>query len=113
MIATDWYNTNFESINEKDVNADIRKHIILHNLPHWGGKMTYYGGNSYTPELEALAHTLAILPSTWNLNIYTDSNSAIEALENLHSAPIAKFQHPLLRLVDQRKKRRIGETNLI
>ena len=69
------------------MNADIRKHIILKNLPHWGGKLTYYGGNSYTPELEALAHTLAILPSTWNINIYTDSNSAIEALENLHSAP--------------------------
>ena len=55
---------------------------IAKQLASWSGILAQDSKSSYLPELEAITRMSMILPSAWKVTLYTDSESAIKAIQN-------------------------------
>ena len=74
---------NWQQVHEREHEA-YRWQLIDRNIPQWGRKVGQ-AGSSYTTELEAIAKMIMISPGAWDLEIVTDSESAMNKLDGKES----------------------------
>jgi hypothetical protein len=63
-------------------NGRIHRTRQAARIPSWSGTLAQDSPSSYLPELEAITRMAMILPSAWKVTIWTDSESAMKAVEH-------------------------------
>jgi ribonuclease HI len=101
VLHDDSYQKNWTRLHEKEGRKPRLDLIRNLKTPWWGGSLPR-PRSSYNTELEAIVRMSMILPSSWNVTIWTDSKSAIDRIESLRASnPIKTMIEPeweLLRL---------------
>ena len=77
-------------------------------IPSWSGPL-HGAGSSYETELHAIVRLAMILPSAWEVVIYTDSESSIKAYESFRDCDTVykSSQWHLLRLLHHINRQRV------
>jgi hypothetical protein len=81
FVQDDWYQNNWRRLHETK-HEGLRRRMIREKVHSWGGTINR-ANSSYATEIEAIAKMLMIVPVTWELEIITDSQSAIDAIETV------------------------------
>jgi ribonuclease HI len=80
VLHDDYFEKNWREMHED--NGRVHRTKTATKIQSWSGTLTQISDSSYLPELEALTRIAMILPASWKVTIWTDSESAIKAIEN-------------------------------
>lgn len=108
-VEDDWMKKSWTTLHESRHRgyreAKIRKHVV------GGGGQATQAKTSYTTELMAIATAIMNIPGSWDLEIVTDSQAAIKAIQRKQTR-IRDSDWQLLTLVTELINKRKGKINL-
>jgi ribonuclease HI len=94
ILHDDLYEENWQQLHESEGRKPRMDLIKQLQIPHWYGS-TPNPRSSYNTELEAITRISMILPSSWNITVWTDSKSTIDRIEALRAKePIKIMNEP-------------------
>ena len=108
-IHNDWYEKNWRELHERNHEGYRRKQIKT-KMDTWGGQI-HRAESSYTTEMEAITKMLMIIPITWDVEIITDSKSAIDTIERMEARGVNDKDNEwqLRRIIKEVLNRRKGK----
>jgi hypothetical protein len=94
ILHDDLYEENWEKLHESEGRKPREDLIKELGIPYWYGAIPS-PRSSYNTELEAITRIAMILPSSWNVTVWTDSKSTIDRIEALRTKdPIRIMNEP-------------------
>jgi large subunit ribosomal protein L40e len=94
VLHDDAYEQHWEPLHEKYGRKPRTDHMVNTKIPNWFGAIPK-SNSSYNTELEAITRMSMILPSTWQITIWTDSKSSMDRIEALRKGnDVKKMKEP-------------------